>query len=403
MRKRYVLIVFYFILLTPLWMYFLWLLTPKKEISIAIIDKTVLTNKGQEHRSLNWILRYKRYCRPNHDFYSIPDDYYGFFPLDSEKYKRQGIENMKPDQIARLSDKYDMAYFTDTYGMYYNEWYKVGRPTERSQHIFGGMQQEDINTIAQFKAKKKLVICEFNDICSPTSYGVRHQFEQMYGLKWSGWIGRYFECLDTVINQELPHWVVNNYKRQHNNKWPFKKAGMVFDREDDHVEVLEIGKMLDKECPAIITNKKDSKRFGIPEIVGYPYWFDIMYTSHKNHVISVFELYPNKRGDSLLKAYNIPIHFPAAIEHYDTAYKFYYFSGDFSDNPIKDYLSELKGIWYFSPLFYTREDLTSRTGFFWEYYTPMLDLILDRYYKDMGMEKEKEKEIQKEKEKNRKD
>ena len=46
----------------------------------------------------------------------------------------------------------------------------------------------------------------------------------------------------------------------------------------------------------------------------------------------------------------------------------------------------MKGIWYLSPLFYTRDDLTSRTGFFWEYYAPVLSTILNRYYHDMNTE-----------------
>ena len=385
-KRRYIILVFYFILLTPLWMYLLWHLNPPREMKIAIIDKTVLTKKGQEHRSLNWVLNYKKYVRPDGKLYSIPDDYYGFFPLDKEKYKKQGFENMTKPQLDKIPDKYDMAYFTDTYGMYYNEWFKIGRATERSPHIFGGMQPEDIQVIREMKKRKKLVICEFNTICSPTAYGVRSQFENMYGMKWSGWIGRYFECLDTTINKELPLWVVRNYKRQHGNKWPFKKAGMVFDREDDHVEVLEINTHLEKESPCIITNKDDQARYNVPEKVGYPYWFDIMLTTHRNHVVSVFEIYPNKHGDSILQAYHIPTHFPAMMEHYDSAYKFFYFSGDFADNPIKDYLAQMKGIWYLSPLFYTRDDLTSRTGFFWEYYAPVMSTILNRYYHDMNTE-----------------
>ena len=109
-----------------------------------------------------------------------------------------------------------------------------------------------------------------------------------------------------------------------------------------------------------------------------------MLTTHKNDVVSVFEIYPNKHGESILKAYNIPTHFPAMLEHYSTDYKFFYFSGDFADNPIKDYLAQMKGVWYLSPMFYTRDDLTSRTGFFWEYYTPVMSRILNRYYSDLN-------------------
>jgi hypothetical protein len=46
----------FLIALLPLWMWLYWLLTPKQDFAVAIIDKTVLNNRNQEHKSLIWIL-----------------------------------------------------------------------------------------------------------------------------------------------------------------------------------------------------------------------------------------------------------------------------------------------------------------------------------------------------------
>ncbi len=88
------------------------------------------------------------------------------------------------------------------------------------------MSKEDIGLLQRMKDKHKLIITEFNTIGSPTPPEIRRQFEEMFAIRWSGWIGRYFENLDTTVNKELPRWLINNYLSQHNHRWPFKKDGV---------------------------------------------------------------------------------------------------------------------------------------------------------------------------------
>src|SRR5207237_207926 len=107
----------------PLWMWLAWLVTPKKKLVVAIIDKTVLTDQGQEHISFNWILNNERYIKTSKKKYKISQDYFGFFPLQNEKYKLKGLERFSNTQLQELSDDADMAYVTDTYGIFKNEWY----------------------------------------------------------------------------------------------------------------------------------------------------------------------------------------------------------------------------------------------------------------------------------------
>jgi len=69
--------------------------------------------------------------------------------------------------------------------------------------------------------------------------------------------------------------------------------------------------------------------------------------------------------------------------HNDGQYVFAYFSGDFSDNPIKFTSSYFKGIGLFSFSFYNHFDKADRAGFFWRYYRPLLSGILQDYYKSI--------------------
>jgi hypothetical protein len=111
----------------------------------------------------------------------------------------------------------------------------------------------------------------------------------------------------------------------------------------------------------------------------YPFWFDIISTSSKNKVVSTYKLSTNQQGKALLKQYGIPETFPAAIEHDSADYKFHYFSGDFCDNPIGMKSAKFKWIEYFD-IFSYQASAQERISFFWDYYRPMIKVILSSHY-----------------------
>ena len=120
-------------------MWMAWLFSPKTKLVAAIIDKTVLNENGQEHISLSWILNQERYSKTSKKSYRVNRDYYGFFPLQGEKFEIKGLERFSDKQLSQLSLDADLVYFTDTYGIYNNEWYKEGKANERSGILYGGL------------------------------------------------------------------------------------------------------------------------------------------------------------------------------------------------------------------------------------------------------------------------
>jgi hypothetical protein len=105
----------------PLIPWVMWQFWPARPLNILILDKTSITAEGNEHRSFNWVLIYNRYTKPNGGTYSVSKDYYGFFPLQDEKYLLKGLEQYSAPQVDSLARWSDMAYFTDTYGVYRGE------------------------------------------------------------------------------------------------------------------------------------------------------------------------------------------------------------------------------------------------------------------------------------------
>jgi hypothetical protein len=359
-------------------MWMAWYFTPKTKLVVAIVDKTVLDQDGQEHISLTWLLNNHRFTKTSTERYHIGSDYYGFFPQKNEKFRIKGLERFSSDQLKQLSSDADAVYFTDTYGIYKNEWYNQKGSNERSGILYGGMSAQDVELLQDMKAKHKLIITEFNTIGSPTNADNRNKFEKLFGMHWTGWTARYFDSFDTTINKELPKWLISNYKNQHNRKWPFHKSGLAFVSNDEQVVVLEDSTHLTDPVPHIITFGYGQKKMGLPERMKYPFWFDVISPDLSvNHAISRFDLSLNAKGAAELKKYNIPSTFPAIIMHRDKDYQFYYFSGDFCDNPIGMSTSYFRGIGFFKWMLYNTDDPSERKSFFWDFYRPMMTHILE--------------------------
>lgn len=369
-----------FICLAPLIMWIAWLVSPKTKLVAAIVDKTVLNKDGQEHISLSWVLNQERYSKTSKKSYQLSHDYYGFFPLQKEKFKIKGLERFSDKQLNQLSLDADLVYFTDTYGIYNNEWYKEGKANERSGILYGGLSTQDVEFLQLMKNRKKLIVTEFNTIGSPTDSTTRSRFENTFSIKWTGWTARHFENLDTLLNKELPKWLINNYKNHNQNNWPFKKSGIAFVNNDDRVVILEDSVHLVDPMPKIISKENGQKEYGLPLEIKYAFWFDIIeYDNKINRSAADFKINVNDRGLTEMKKNGIPAVFPAVTYHNGNDYRFYYFSGDFCDNPIAFNSSYFKGISYVKWLFYDERKPMERHSFFWNFYRPMVTKILEDY------------------------
>jgi hypothetical protein len=378
-KRRTLFVILIAALLTPLWMYLAWVFTPKRKLVFAIVDKTVLNQKGQEHVSLTWVLNNQRLTKTPTKKYLTNNDYFGFFPGPDKKFKIKGLERFSSEQLNKLSADVDATYFTDTYGVYKNEWYAQKNVNEHSDIIYGGMSEQDLEFLEDMKARHKLIIAEFNTIESPTTEDNRVKFEYLFGLHWSNWSARYFESLDSVKNKEIPKWLTRAYMEQHDKKWPFHKAGIAFVSNSGQVVVLGEGTYLSDPMPYILTAGYGQKVLSLPAKIKYPYWFDIIMPDLTvNHVISRFDISVNAKGKAELAQYGIPATFPAILMHNSSDYRFYYFSGDFCDNPVGMGSSYFKGVGAFKWLFYNSDDDSERGSFFWEFYRPMMTAILEQ-------------------------
>lgn len=380
MKSRIILLILLVFLATPLWMRIAWEFSPKRNLNLVIVDKTVLNANSYKHRSINWILDHDKYVRNDGEFYDINRDYFGFFPQEDERYEIRDFDTMNEPELDSMAGANHLVYFADTYGIMGNEWYMHLDRNDNSGSIYGGLSEKDLLLMEKMREKDKLVVSEFNTIGFPTPPDMRRRFQELYGAEWTGWMIRSITTLDTTGNRDLPKWIVRKYRSEHNGQWPFSKAGILCVHESGKVIVLEEGRDLTGWIPDLLTGAALSKEAGLPNSLIYPYWMDVWKNNNdSNEIAARFALPLNDAGRKLLLVAGVPDTFPAIIRR-TAGTRFYYFCGDFADNPTKFRFTQLAGVTALKFLLYNAIDETDRSRFFWEYYLPLMDHIFKTEY-----------------------
>ena len=157
-----------------------------------------------------------------------------------------GPEPFKPYIQQRLSQTYpldylkqnkglpyDLIYIADTYGVYREDFTQViEKDGEKltisastdpellktlydegeidvhmdfSKLIFGGLSEADLDVLEAHVKREGDVFFEFNAFCDPTPPNVRQRAENLVGLNWTGWSGRFLP--DPHDKNDVPHWL----------------------------------------------------------------------------------------------------------------------------------------------------------------------------------------------------
>ena len=377
------LVVAFIFILVPLVSMLTWYLIPPATLGVVVIDKTVPNQNHQEHQSLHWLLNHFRYTKSDGSIYDESIDYFGFFPEKKEgQYQIKDLSGLSEIEKQKMLDESKLVYFADTYGVYEND-LKEQPVQTHSKKLYGGMDTLDMDFLRTAYEAEIDIISEFNTIASPTQKKVRNDFEDLLGIKWTGWIARYFDELDTALNEELPPWLVASYKRQHQETWDFSGPAMVFLHENGQIEILKDKVEIKNTVPNIMSSPKSQKTYGIPEIVKYPYWIDIIFVSREYEVISYYDLAPTEAGIEKLSEWGLPRYFPAVVMKKNGTGKLYYFCGDFADNPVSGSSYNFYGIEKLWRMFLHSEDFSQRNSFFWNFYYPLMGTILkDSYHRN---------------------
>lgn len=371
--------VLFAILLLPLWSYLYWLASPNTTLKVVMLDKTAQDFSNIEHRAFTWVLNHERYTKPDGSQYSKRLDYLGYFPKPTNLLDSKDLHGFSQAQIDSISDYVDVGYFIDTYGSYYQDWRDRMRDIPRTGLIYGGFEGEDASLMESLMDKKKLVLAEFSIFGSPTPKPVRERTENLLGVYFSGWVGRYWQQLDTIVSDEVPRWIPRLYQEQYGVEYDFSGPGIGFFHESGRLLLLSEDE-LNHIVPIMETNPDVAEKYGLDEYLRYPFWFEICTMNSTVESIAHFRIHPNERGKELMDSLDLPVTFPAVLVHPD--WKTIYMAGDFTDNPVGITSSVFAGVQHVKPFMYDNQNPEDRKKFFWEWYRPFITGILAENFQE---------------------
>lgn len=362
----------------------IWWISPDQSLDVLVLDKTVPRTNYREHSGIFWALDYDKFIKTNGEEYFKEKDYLGFFP--SEDKKENGtiddFSTLDPKDLDELASGADLIYVADTYGVYERDFSGGENEIEINEKIYGGLSQTDIDFLTLAKEKEKTIIAEYNTMASPTPKSIRTQFEMLMGLKWTGWIARFFDELDPLKNGDLPQWLIQNYLSQNPGKWAFWGPGLVFIHESGEIQIMKYDEDFNNETPLIRTPRFNKLGYDLPEVVPYPDWFDIVLIEREYEVISYFDIGVTSQGLERLRAMGLPRFFPAAVVKDNGDGKMFYFSGDFSDMRGNLGSAKFKGLPFLYRGLYVPSNYRDRQSFFWNYYLPLTRQLLANTYQE---------------------
>jgi hypothetical protein len=372
-----ILVILIVLILIPLTSFLIWSFKASKPLDILIMNKTVLGMEKKEHRAIFWVLLNEKFTKQDERVYRMEKDYYGFHPIKPLKSRKYEVRRIGLEEVEQLALDYDAAYYADTYGVFFNEWYRRESGSGKGTLIEGGLNNSDYIFLKEMIDHQKLVIAEYNFIAPPTIGLVRKKTEDMLGISWSNWTGTYVHEMDPGKSKDLPDWVVNIYKKRHNGDWPFSGSGIILVNElAQQVVVLENGKHLETAVPEIQTTELGTSEYGLPETVHYPEWFDIL-DPGSNYTLAEYKIHITIEGKALLDEFNLPSRFPAVIKS-STDNRFYYLAGNYSDYPVRIWNAKMQGIRTFEGIFYNNKE-HSASKFYWTFYVPLISQVLMEY------------------------
>ncbi|AEV28235.1 hypothetical protein SpiGrapes_0377 [Sphaerochaeta pleomorpha str. Grapes] len=367
-RKKKV-IVFFCILFVALILVCLpmirFVLKPNLPVVTAVYDKTVPNGKVREHTGLFWFLKQKKVIPVEGKTFAYSDSYYGLHWDSNGKYYE------KP--LPFLSEKADLLYIADTYGIYRKEQVGIVPDVAVSNLIYGGLTQTDVHSIRDFlnTDRANTVVAEYNTFGTPTHPSVRAQMESLLQTKWSGWVGHYVK--DLAEEGVTVEWERNRYEKTTGRTWDFTGNGYVLVNEESDILILDENDV-GKKGNELTFTAKGTELTGISVTGPYQGLFDVVSTLSDAETLAYYSLDVTDNGLAKLKAKGLAPVFPAIIRNETAFHTTYYLGGNYAALNYK-------------PRFYFWEGVLARMqkvpdtkldssdSFYWKTYIPLLNGI----------------------------
>ena len=353
----------------------IWFVQPKQSVNVYILDKTVTSSSYSEHCSLTWLLNNHRFVGPDQKTYSVKNDYMGFYPIDLEK-EQFDFKTVRLNEVDAFAAAYDLAYYTDCYGVFSFEWYKNFKAQNvPSSKVYGGLNQNDYLLLKKMRDNDKVIIGEYSLFGTPTNALIRNKVEELFNLTWSGWSGKYFFSLNPNHTNGPANWMPKLYESQHLKPWPADETGIVLVNNDGLIDVLLLDEDLNSFTPTITATADGIQKYKLPQTTDYAGWFEFVTAGEGAQIEASFNLNLTDAGCQHLAKIGLPTNFPAIIKA-QTNEPTFYFAGDFAENKVCNLCAKIYGGKAINRLL-----VGDKLGnnFFSNFYSPLIESIIEEY------------------------
>lgn len=351
-----------------------WQLQPQRNVNLLILDKTVPVQTYREHSSLIWALNYLKVKPPQTDRWELNKDYIGYYP--PAKGGAGGVEKLLT--AGDLQGK-DVLFITDTYGVYRQDVAESERKQapDYSPRIVGGIESKEADQIEAFVGRGGTLIGEFNTFATPTRKDVRGRMENLFGVHWTEWVGRYFDDLGHPT--EVPAWAHRKWKAQTGKEWDFKGPGFIVDHEGGQILVLRADKEVGPQLLRIFKTKDHPLTQGAKSNLPFYFWFDIVKPQAGTEVLAEYKMDLTPEGRKIWQEAGLPDTFPALTAKQSPNLRVY-MCGDASDTDLMLGPVAIAGRDKFESIGDFKHYQTDQGAFFWELYLPTFRNVLDRIH-----------------------
>jgi len=353
-----------------------WFFTPKTELGMLIVNKTVADTEYREHRAIHWFLKHWRFSDLQGNFLHHARDYLGYHP-DSDRRELLDDKDLEGKTLL---------YLADAYGIYDYEKglvdYEKRLPYELQEIdlIFGGMTSSEIAVVNRFASQSgNYLVGEHNVFGYPTylDNAASRELQNIFGVQYQGWLVRYYESLD-----EMAFWVKLLYEKIYGKSFALTGPGLVVVREDSsragwYGDLVIIEQQdLTLQYP-VIHGSEHPLLHGAARRVPYLYWMEFLYVQPDSHVLAYYELPVNAEAEKRLRNRGLPTKIPAVVlTGKPGEAKRIYFAGDFADQLPPFLPSWLTGSAILQRLLTYVPGVPPHYQFAFRWYKPILSNIL---------------------------
>lgn len=336
---------------------------------VLLVNYTVPYVSAREHKGAVWLLNHWKFRSPEGRSWDSLGTHVGYNPLQRDVQTTIAQQDLS---------KVDWLFVTDAYGVYEDDLIDIENEMahlDRSTKIFGGISDEDAAALLAHSARGGHTFLEFNALEDPTGQAARDTLETLFGIEWTGWVGRTFSQLQDTT--DVPHWLPRLY-RQHYGDRPLPIGPtMILVHTDGRLLLVE-GRTLASAGPHVALTEAGKQ--ALPGAVGgsdYPFWFPIYTVNEGTELLAELVLPDHPKIAEVLQREGLTGGVPLLTRRITASGAHQvYLMADMSDTEFTPGRWDLAGPRWMQALSDFQPDLFIGHGAFWDFYVPAVSSVL---------------------------